>query len=71
MSHEEDKAKGKAEEYKGKGKQAYGSLADDKETEASGKADEAKGKGRQTVGDAKEWVKEKTGQKKNEESEQS
>jgi uncharacterized protein YjbJ (UPF0337 family) len=64
MGQEEDKerAKGTAEEYKGKGKQAYGSVADDKEAEASGKADEAKGKGRQAASDAKEWLKEKTGQ---------
>ena len=64
MSHEEDKAKGKTEEYKGKGKQAYGALADDEKAKASGEADEAKGKGRQAASDAKEWLKEKTGQNK-------
>lgn len=63
MSHEEDKARGTAEEYKGKGKQAWGALTDDNETEASGKADEAKGKARQKLGEAKEWVEEKTGKK--------
>ena len=68
MSHEEDKTKGKAEEYKGKGKQAYGSLADDEKTKASGEADEGKGKARQKVGDAKEWVKEKTGKKDEDEN---
>jgi uncharacterized protein YjbJ (UPF0337 family) len=53
----DDKAKGKWEETKGKAKQAWGSVTDDKSTEAEGKYDEAKGKGRQTVGDVKDKFK--------------
>jgi uncharacterized protein YjbJ (UPF0337 family) len=38
-----DKAKNKAEELKGKGKQAVGRATDDEELEAEGKVDETKG----------------------------
>lgn len=65
-SPEEHKGEGVAEEYKGRGKQAWGAATDDKETEASGKADEAKGKAKQAAGKAKEWVEEKTGKNKDE-----
>jgi uncharacterized protein YjbJ (UPF0337 family) len=60
---DKDRAKGTAEEWKGKGKQAWGAVTDDKETEASGKVDEGKGKGRQKLADAKDWVDEKTDKK--------
>ena len=39
----EDKAKNKAEELKGKGKEATGRAIDDDELEAEGKTDQAKG----------------------------
>jgi uncharacterized protein YjbJ (UPF0337 family) len=39
----DDKAKNKAEELKGKGKQAAGEATDDEELQAEGKADETKG----------------------------
>lgn len=38
-----DKAKNKAEEVKGKGKEAAGQATDDEELETEGKADQAKG----------------------------
>jgi uncharacterized protein YjbJ (UPF0337 family) len=63
MSDNEDKAKGKWDETKGKAKQAWGDVTDDEEAQVSGEADEYKGKGRQKVGDAKDWIDEKTGDK--------
>ena len=38
-----DKASNKAEELKGKGKEAIGRVSDDPELEAEGKTDQAKG----------------------------
>jgi uncharacterized protein YjbJ (UPF0337 family) len=57
---DKERAEGKWDETKGKGKQAWGSATDDKSTEAEGKWDEAKGKGKQKYEDAKDWVDEKT-----------
>jgi uncharacterized protein YjbJ (UPF0337 family) len=59
MGSMKDKAKGKWEEAKGKGKQAAGDLTDNPGLAEEGEIDETKGKGRQNVGKAKEWVKEK------------
>ena len=59
MGDKADKAKGKWDEVKGKGKQAWGDLTDDPDKVDEGQFDEAKGKGRQKVGKAKDWAKDK------------
>jgi uncharacterized protein YjbJ (UPF0337 family) len=63
MGAKKDKAKGKLEETKGKGKQAWGDITDDPDKVDEGSFDKAKGKGRQKLGDAKEWIDEKTDDK--------
>jgi uncharacterized protein YjbJ (UPF0337 family) len=48
-----DEVKGKAENLKGRVKQAAGSLTGDKKLEAEGAVDRAKGAGQEKVGEAK------------------
>ncbi|WP_194850448.1 CsbD family protein [Nonlabens antarcticus] len=48
---------GKMDQAKGKVKEGYGKLTDDKSTEAEGKADQAKGKAKEAYGEAKRDVK--------------
>ncbi|TVR70326.1 MAG: CsbD family protein [Sphaerobacteraceae bacterium] len=60
MGAKEDKVKGKWEETKGKGKQAWGDITDDPDKVDEGSFDKTKGKGRQKLGEAKEWIDEKT-----------
>jgi len=48
---------GKMDQAKGKIKEGYGKLTDDKSTEAEGKADQAKGKAKEAYGEAKRNVK--------------
>ena len=50
----EEKLKGKANEYAGKGKQAYGDAADDPEQRSEGETQEMKGKGQGAWGDMKD-----------------
>jgi uncharacterized protein YjbJ (UPF0337 family) len=49
-----DRGEGLFDQGKGKGKQAWGELTDDKQTQGEGKVDELKGKGEQAVGDLKD-----------------
>ena len=49
-----DRGEGLFDQGKGKGKQAWGDLTDDKQTQGEGKVDELKGKGEQAVGDLKD-----------------
>ncbi len=53
-SSSRDRTEGTFDEVKGKGKQAWGDLTDDKQTQGEGKVDELKGKGEQAVGDLKD-----------------
>ena len=48
---------GKMDQAKGKVKEGYGKLTNDKSTEAEGKADQAKGKAKEAYGEAKRNVK--------------
>ncbi|BAO56440.1 CsbD family protein [Nonlabens marinus] len=48
---------GKMDQAKGKVKEGFGKLTDDKSTEAEGKADQAKGKAKEAYGEAKRNVK--------------
>jgi uncharacterized protein YjbJ (UPF0337 family) len=48
---------GKMDQAKGKVKEKYVKLTDDKSTEAEGKADQAKGKAKEAYGEAKRDVK--------------
>ncbi len=56
----EQKAKGKLDEVKGKAKQAWGDVTDDADLHAEGQADEAKGRVKQAVGDARKAIKDLT-----------
>lgn len=53
----QDDAKNKAEELKGRGKEAAGSLTDDEELKQEGKGDQAVAQGKQKVADAADAVK--------------
>jgi uncharacterized protein YjbJ (UPF0337 family) len=64
MGAKKDQAKGKWEEAKGKGKQAWGDITDDPDKVDEGTLEETKGKGRQAYGKAKEWVEDKTDSKR-------
>jgi uncharacterized protein YjbJ (UPF0337 family) len=50
---------GKADEVKGRVKQAAGDLTDNADLKREGKKDEAGGKVKQKVEDAKDWVEDK------------
>jgi uncharacterized protein YjbJ (UPF0337 family) len=50
---------GKADELKGRAKQAAGDLTDNDDLKRQGKKDEAGGKVKQKVEDAKDWVEDK------------
>ncbi|MDL9947271.1 CsbD family protein [Gordonia sp. ABSL11-1] len=52
-----DDAKNKAEELKGRGKEAAGSLTDDQDLKEEGKGDQAVAQGKQKVADAADAVK--------------
>ncbi|ACY19654.1 CsbD family protein [Gordonia bronchialis DSM 43247] len=60
-----DDAKNKAEELKGRGKEAAGSLTDDQDLKNEGKADKGAAQGKQKVADAAEKVKDKVDDVKN------
>jgi uncharacterized protein YjbJ (UPF0337 family) len=49
----EDQIKGKAENLKGRAKEAIGSLTGDKELQAEGAAERAKGAAREKIGEVK------------------
>lgn len=49
-----DKAKHKAQEATGKGKEAYGDATDDNSTKLEGKADQAEASGKDKVDDLKD-----------------
>jgi uncharacterized protein YjbJ (UPF0337 family) len=53
----QDDAKNKAEELKGRGKEAAGSLTDDQDLKEEGKGDQAVAQGKQKVADAADAVK--------------
>jgi uncharacterized protein YjbJ (UPF0337 family) len=55
--NEEERAKGKAEEIKGKVKSGIGTLIDDRQLEAEGEVDQAEGQARQDVAKAAERAK--------------
>lgn len=50
---------GKADEVKGRIKEAAGDLTDDKELKAEGKSDQAAGKIKEKLESAKEWAEDK------------
>jgi uncharacterized protein YjbJ (UPF0337 family) len=50
---------GKADELKGRAKQAAGDITDNDDLKREGKADKASGKVKQKVDDAKDWVEDK------------
>jgi uncharacterized protein YjbJ (UPF0337 family) len=50
---------GKADELKGRAKQAAGDLTDNRDLKRQGQKDEAGGKLKQKVEDAKDWVEDK------------
>jgi uncharacterized protein YjbJ (UPF0337 family) len=50
---------GKADELKGRAKEAVGDLTDNKDLKREGQADKAGGKVKQKVEDAKDWVEDK------------
>jgi uncharacterized protein YjbJ (UPF0337 family) len=50
---------GKADEMKGRAKQAVGDLTDNDDLKREGKGDKAAGKVKQKVEDAKDWVEDK------------
>lgn len=52
-----DDAKNKAEELKGRGKEAAGSLTDDQDLKHEGKGDQAVAQGKQRIADAADAVK--------------
>ncbi|AFA75750.1 CsbD family protein [Gordonia polyisoprenivorans VH2] len=52
-----DDAKNKAEELKGRGKEAAGSLTDDQDLKNEGKGDQAVAQGKQKIADAADAVK--------------
>ena len=52
-----DDAQNKAEELKGRGKEAAGSLTNDDDLKNEGKGDQAQAKGKQKVADAADAVK--------------
>jgi uncharacterized protein YjbJ (UPF0337 family) len=56
-SNEDERAKGKAEEIKGKVKSGIGNLVDDGQLEAEGQADQAVGQARQDVAKGSERAK--------------
>ncbi len=53
----QDDARNKAEELKGRGKEAAGSLTDDQDLKEEGKGDQAVAQGKQKVADAADAVK--------------
>lgn len=53
------KGEGMMDEAKGKAKQAWGDVTDDKSKHAEGQMDEMKGKAKQKVGEAREDVRKK------------
>jgi uncharacterized protein YjbJ (UPF0337 family) len=55
----DDQLKGKAENIKGRAKDAAGSISGDKRTQGEGFVDRAKGAVREKVGDAKEAIERK------------
>lgn len=55
-SPEAQQGEGKAEELKGRAKQAGGAITDNQKTKAEGQADELKGKARQKMGEAREKI---------------
>lgn len=52
----QQKGEGMMDEAKGKAKQAWGDVTDDKSKHAEGQIDEAKGKAKQKIGEAREEV---------------
>lgn len=50
---------GKADDIKGRAKEAAGDLTDDEDLKREGKADQAAGKLKQKLDDAKEWAEDK------------
>lgn len=50
---------GKADDIKGRAKEAAGDLTDDEDLKKEGKADQAAGKLKQKLDDAKEWAEDK------------
>ncbi len=50
---------GKADELKGRAKEAAGDLTDNQDLKNEGKSDKAAGKVKQKVEDAKDWVEDK------------
>jgi uncharacterized protein YjbJ (UPF0337 family) len=52
----EEQAKGKLDEFEGRGKQAQGDLTGDQSRKGEGMVDEAKGKGRQAADKAKDAI---------------
>ena len=61
----EDDAKNKAEEMKGRGKEAAGSLTDNEDLKQEGKSDQGIAQGKQKVADAADAVKGKVDDVKN------
>ena len=53
----DDKVENKAEELKGRGKEAAGSLTDDQDLKNEGKRDQAQAEGKQKITDAADAVK--------------
>ncbi len=51
---DEQKARGRMSEAKGKAREMAGKITGDRKTEAHGKAEQAKGKGQTTLGKAKD-----------------
>lgn len=52
----EDRSQGKADEFKGRAREAYGDLTGNEDQKAQGQAEQAQGKGKQVVGDLKNAV---------------
>ena len=50
---------GKADDLKGRVKEAAGDLTDNKEMQREGKADQAAGKAKDKLDDAKDWLEDK------------
>ncbi|WP_238420998.1 CsbD family protein [Gordonia sp. 'Campus'] len=60
-----DDAQNKAEELKGRGKEAAGSLTDNQDLKNEGKGDQAQAQGKQKIADAADAVKGKVDDVKN------
>jgi uncharacterized protein YjbJ (UPF0337 family) len=62
---EDKRTEGKADELKGRAKEAWGDLTDDEKTQREGKADQVKGKAKEAAGNVKKAAKDaKEGVKK-------